>query len=296
VPKLYNENILIDGSCLWHPDPKSNLPLDQTPGWNDMLKYESDIVAMLDRIRAYSTASIVFDAIRSALPRTLRIVPYTAREEQNPDLGVCNAYVNDKLQIDDPQPDDDSESEETDWGWIGLFRTRGNGTDAIVHYDIDRWDPHSPKGCNGARVGYGANADEILLHEVCHAQRRMLGQMRYGVWTYTSPGYYYENLEEFYAIVVANMYMCEKGQTTYRQDHAGFNPLPSSRVHAAGIVDENTNVGFLAARDNVDCIKQLMGTPAGACTIGRLAGLSTKFNPLREYKENGTKWMEKYNL
>jgi hypothetical protein len=89
----------------------------------------------------------------------------------------------------------------------------GRGSDTRVGFD--------PTKYNGTR-GPGHRADEILLHELVHSLRSCQGlvdcQRPDGIGDY-------DNVEEFYAVLLANIYMSEKGRSPLRADHHDYHPL-----------------------------------------------------------------------
>src|SRR5262249_2212673 len=92
----------------------------------------------------------------------------------------------------------------------------GTGSDVLIRYSPDTW-----KGASADKPG--SDGPEILFHEMCHGVRQMNGKM-YCSSMADNPGY--DTYEEFFAIVVSNMYRSEKGMNVLRKDHGGFQPLP----------------------------------------------------------------------
>ena len=76
--------------------------------------------------------------------------------------------------------------------------------------------------------GPGTQPDELLLHEMTHGLRHMVGlRMRRNVPFQRS----YDTFEELYAILAANIYRSERGRTDLRADHHGFQTLASLGIH-----------------------------------------------------------------
>jgi hypothetical protein len=296
----YCQKIIVDGSWYWKnpllgpgwDDLVSREPseteMSTVPGYPQGLRYEANILDQLTRLHQFVTGKVVFNAIAQT-PYTLTILPYTDTDETS--ASVCNAFA--------------WEVSPGDFGTKALDKgdaahTPGPGMNASVHFDVGRWLPGTIRGC---RAGYGSIAtapDEILLHEMCHALRAMKGQMNrsntIGGQSLVQPGYAYDDIEEFFAILVSNMYLSEKGLTTLRQDHHGFAALPKNKVTASGAtVDETTNAGFLAAPVNSACMQYLYQTPDTGSLFMNLTGISAVFNPIGEYFNTGTRWKDKYN-
>jgi hypothetical protein len=97
----------------------------------------------------------------------------------------------------------------------------GTGSDSEVAFESGIW--HSGAVCGG--MGSGANDDEILFHELVHALRQIRGLM------HCAPMYgNYDTQEEFFAIVVANIYVGCKvpapgDASLIRESHSGFSPI-----------------------------------------------------------------------
>lgn len=100
----------------------------------------------------------------------------------------------------------------------------GLGSDTIINFSPSIF------AMAGSPTGPGASSDEILLHEMVHGLRQMMGRsVRETVGG--NPGMH--NYEEFVAIVVANIYRSEIGQPQLRSDHQGFTPLTGPTTSSA---------------------------------------------------------------
>jgi hypothetical protein len=93
----------------------------------------------------------------------------------------------------------------------------GVGSDTIINFSSSVF-----ASASGSPIGVGAAPDEILLHEMVHGLRQMMGRSVREKIT-GNPGM--DNYEEFVAITVANVFRSERGGTTLRRDHHGFLPL-----------------------------------------------------------------------
>jgi len=143
----------------------------------------------------------------------------------------------------------------------------------------------------GNRVGNGSgiSPDEALLHELVHCLRRMR--------TWSCPSNYldnssvsdgFDNVEEFYAILITNIYSSESGRTL-RRDHSydrvtnSTAPLlPMIEVAGMTIPDMRYADSFFPRhRDTIE----LMRTEDfgfGGLLFNQLTNLPTSFNPLRQ--------------
>src|SRR5258708_23434633 len=95
----------------------------------------------------------------------------------------------------------------------------------------------------------GAQPDEILFHEMVHATRQMRG-----IFNPMPLGFLYDTEEEFFAILLANIYASETGRPIdLRSDHHGFEHLTT-----------DTNAKFLPKQDMSDYRYRLAVKPVHA--------------------------------
>jgi Effector protein len=95
-----------------------------------------------------------------------------------------------------------------DWG-RPIFGT-GRGTNSVIWYTPGMFtEERRPSGP-------GWQPDEVLFHELVHATRDMRGVMNDMP---VNKGY--DNLEEYLAEVLTNIYLSDKGQTVFSGNHGG---------------------------------------------------------------------------
>jgi hypothetical protein len=114
----------------------------------------------------------------------------------------------------------------------------GTGSDTEIRFSPDTF------AAPGAPTGPGAKPDEILLHEMVHGLRQMMGR---AVFEQVAGNPGMDNYEEFAAIVISNVYRSELGITDLRKDHAGFSPLSGPETTAATF--KSTYDRYLSAMD-----------------------------------------------
>jgi hypothetical protein len=188
------------------------------------------------------------------------IKPYTPKDEQPAALGgsgVCNAYAT-------TRPNSTTTS-----------GSLSPGASTDIHYDKARW-------CTGSRCAPkpGEAADgpgETLLHEMLHGLRIMAGQGGNPL----PIGLQYDNMEEFYAILITNIYMSERGRKRLRKNHHTDSPLDP---------DASTSEGFLLIKEHVQWLKWLVDR--SAVLLRRVADINAPFNPIRAYLADPTKYIE----
>ena len=251
-----------------------------------VVNYENAVVARLRQIERSPVGRIVLEAIR-ATRRALEIVPYSARDRAQ--VGTCNAYATEEDRADAApagvQPfrgiDDNPATpgdERYERATVGLSILRhavigtGRGSDSAIHYSDDMW---LASGCCSAAPGGGAGAqpDEVLFHEMLHSLREMQGKLNAVPTIGTARDY--ENEEEFFAVVLTNIYMSSKGSMQLRASHQGFAPLPAAL---------STSAGFLSDFHNRRILRDQSTQEPGLFT--RLQNVAAPFNPIREYMLN----------
>jgi hypothetical protein len=235
--------------------------------------------------------NLVGAALLSAIAgtgKTMTIKPYTEADAKR--NGQCNAYA-DPDDYDDASPEgpfysgeeDDPNTEEderynrmTRGLWIFERNRSGNGSgsDVDVHF-TDRI--YGKSGCSGGV--YGSMPDEVLVHEMFHGLRAMLGVFNRIPTDGDHKGYL--NQEEFHAIVVANTYISAKGSNQLRADHNGHTPLAAAQT---------TSRGFLADTWNAFLVWRLT---VGAGTLPHDVSLASAvpFNPIAEFMANPGKYV-----
>lgn len=222
--------------------------------------YEGAIGVVLDRICGTRTgAALIQEMART--PRILKIMPLN---------GVFNAYAGAASQQNavikggvvrsgkDGQP---LLKNQTTQPGFGL------GTSSPLWFDANTFI----RFCHyGAGNKAGAKPDEVLFHEMVHAARVM-----HGIKSAQPLKHGYDTEEEFYAILVANIYASETGRgIDLREDHHQFDPLRA-----------NKNEAFLPAKDRGDYRFTLIDKMARQQPkfSQQLAAISTPFNPVLRY-------------
>jgi hypothetical protein len=206
----------------------------------EALNYEAAVRSVLDKMS--KKAGGVGLAVLNALPKAkdIVIVPY----EENGTWGACNATAGDATILE-----------------AGKARVR---------YSPSTWKVGGV--CSTSiGAGIGAGDDEILLHELLHAYRRVKGS--YNKLPFTKPDKAYDSNEELFAILITNIYMSENGKTKLRKDHAGFTELPAKWA---------TSQGFLSDSDFFNYIEAFWLSDNALTTAVALS--TATFNPFKAYK------------
>lgn len=193
-------NIKIDGAKVAALANQALGPGNDTLAQGSAGHYERTIAALFARIARAATGRAVLKAIRKRSEHVMTVEPeLMKRPGMKP-----NAFA-----------------EALDTRAAGR---PGRGSSTLITISPSDWTGHMPElpGAVGGYTGPGTAVDELLLHEVFHGLRHMAGlRMKRGV-----PGQKeYHNFEEFYAILIANIYRSELGRSGLRADHAGFYTL-----------------------------------------------------------------------
>jgi hypothetical protein len=196
MSRYWGQNIVIDGS--WYNSRGANGVTRPAPiaapgvGNNVVDSYEYQVQEVLRRIANGSTVGKLVISLINQSPRSLRIVP----------VGV-NQFGQTKARP------------------VACFPhgCAGGATDSVIWFEPSGWG-NAPT--SGIDPGRHVRPEDVLLHEMFHALREMRG-----LFSSAPMGDGFDYVEEYYAILVANMYVSEVGRPESRRaDHRlDFHPL-----------------------------------------------------------------------
>jgi hypothetical protein len=259
---------------------------------------QRDVVEQLNRVWATWAGWAVLRSIIDS-PTTLTIVPFTAAEEKSP-----RAYVRPKwwLRAMDGAPageqrflgeaDNPSTPEDERYRVAPFGLGTGRGTDAEMHYMPSKIQedgevplcPRDGTSSGPCRLGRGHAArmpDNVLVHELVHALRYMRGVLNM-VPTLDKE---YDNEEEFFAILVANIYMSETGRTLFLASHHSYDALPAELSTSEGFLGKAVSPPSNSHMENRRLVHKFVWQCYSLCSL--LYGkVSAAFNPIREYMRN----------
>lgn len=230
-------------------------------------QYEHAVLHQLRRIHHSHTGQAVFHEFVNRATHLMKIIPYEQKQ--------LNAFASAKDLLHATKRGQVERSGAD--GHVLLdghgkpIAGKGGGSDSDVSFTPVMFT----KYCNQHKHGHksGAQPDEVLFHEMIHATRQMRGLL--------DPlplGFLYDTEEEFFAILLANIYASETGRPIdLRSDHHGFEHLST-----------DTNAKFLPKRDMTDYRYRLVDKlvhqePKMAHELNRLHHVP--FNPIRRYYE-----------
>lgn len=213
--------------------------------------YEEQVRTILavDLLNGSRTGRVVIEAIWRIQGRFMRIQPWMARE--------TNAEA-----VPLHEPDSFAPGAELLQFPRGTHRAgprqfgSGVGTSTVVRFTPQMF----AMGAGGLRrISFGDDQRAVLLHEMAHGLRQMRGRER----GRAMPGGL-ENEEEFFAILVANIFASEKG-------------LALRRDHASGVL---TNAAAWLVGVHLSRIQNMRRDLPDVCAS--LAAIGTPFNPFRD--------------
>jgi len=262
-------------------------------------QYEASIVAQLDMAWSrWAGWAVIREIIDSG--KTLTIVPYSDADKRR--MGENNAYARPTwlLQVLNMAPkgapiflggaDDPSTPADERYRTAPLVTGTGRGCDVDIHYSPENSLPRCDfSGPPMGRCRYGGSDDApdvTLVHEMVHALRMMRGQLVcMPTW---DKGY--DNEEEFFAVLVANIYMSEKGKTRMRANHHGKDRLFENIDTSEKFLGHDPVSGPMWIQvENRRLVHKLICQNHALCV--HINGKSTaKFNPIREFMRNSQEY------
>ena len=182
--------------------------------------YRREVVHYLDLMRTTESGRILCKFINQQ-PGWMAIIPYKPTAED-----PVNAYAQQDSWADAAPKDT------VVWGTFTIAADlkipmplglgTGKGSNVYVRYHPATWTEHNKRA---GRILPGAGPGEILFHEMLHGYRMLTGNLRQD----KVPGYpEFDDIEEFYAILAANVYRTQRGFRAHRFNHHGFAKLDPS--------------------------------------------------------------------
>ncbi len=233
--------------------------------------YESTVEHLLKQIQHSGTGAAVFGEIDRRAHKKLQIIPLD---------GIFNAYAK-ATDYQHATPNGVPERSGVDGSLITdaaghNINGLGGGSDAVLKFTASTW----VKYCKTGHVGHknGAQPDEVLFHEMVHGAREMRG-----LFSPQPLGHMYNTVEEFFAILVANIYSSETGRNIdLRSDHHDFTPLSHN---------QDSGTKFLPTKDptnyKYELVEQFVRQESSLAQS--LRHVHASFNPIRRYFELQTK-------
>lgn len=249
---------------LWSPSPnifvngdsylKGFLGLDWLPS-NDAIRnkqrYETWCKQSLSTLLSKYTSYWVMKEVFAKTPKRVTLEPLR-EEDTTPPPDIPKEWINPmdfqcKAKVD---PSDLQKATKSGMqvGDNEKVKGLGTGSDAVLR--INPWNYHNVGG--KCPVAPGRGGDEILLHEMVHALSSLMGKL-----ANTAVGPLdYTNLEEFTAIVIANVYSSET-KRPLRADHGGFDLLKPALSTSQAFYDKYKDYLQQVVRNHPNLTKKL---------------------------------------
>jgi len=256
--------------------------------------YQSSVIEQLEKLWKTSTGWAVLRGIIDT-GKMLTIVPYSAEDEKK--LGRENAFAHAKSAraaspagfwpyrgTDDPTTPKDERFET-----IPFLKGWGGGSNDEVHFSVDTFQalPTCSKtvtsNCMPPMYAQNRGADDTLLHELVHTFRQTRGQQTFNP-TRTKG---YGNEEEYFAILVQNIYASEKGMTLLRRDHKGWAAQQASLSTSEGFLGLNQRPLSLEQLENRLLVRKFTTECFALCKNIQMR-VRAAFNPIGAYLSNPT--------
>jgi len=215
-------------------------------------RYELHVLELIARINQADSGRAVLRAIRRQSNRMMMIQPYVGKA------------INAKAKAVDLKA---ATRKRRRVGGRGSDRGTGTGSDTDVFFSSGYFKKSDIKpllGIPNPPKMPGILPDEVLLHEMFHGLRHMAGLRRTRRVPF-QPGY--DTMEEFFAILIANLYSSECGRKGLRLDH---------RTSAFSFVSE---ADFLKIGRNRAHLRQLRRQQSAL--FADLQRVNAPFNPTR---------------
>jgi hypothetical protein len=217
--------------------------LDQGKALSDLIaeyrfvakKYQEKLAGLLDMIACYGSGKALFKEV-SSQRHSCWIMPYWHYSKALPGAGYFNAMVRSigdgkgLYSVSDGFTDNARDAYERgapsrseDGSLEGSIVGTGRGTNVVVFFSIETWKDKTD--------GAASAADEVLYHELVHVTRFLRGQV---TMAGVSGGGGYGNIEEYFATVITNIYMSEKGKTKLRGDYGYTGSAPAKSYTKIG--------------------------------------------------------------
>jgi hypothetical protein len=251
--------------------------------------YQSSIVEQLDKIWATWTGWTVLRAVIDS-GNTVTIVPYTRADAEK--MGRNNAFAQATSRADAtprgfPLYAGGSGDERFETAFFSSGT--GGGSNSEVHLSLGGRQalPTCSKtvrsACLPPMFAQNRGPDDTLVHELVHSLREMRGQ--FTLFPTRTKGY--DNEEEYFAVLIQNIYASEKGLTIFRRDHLGYAAQQRSLSSSEGFLGKDQLPLSLEQLENRLLVRKLTVECHSLCWNIQTR-VKAAFNPIAEYMRNPT--------
>jgi hypothetical protein len=237
--------------------------------------YNVGVTAQLDEIAKHRTGRAILNAIQKKTLEVV-IVPWPDKDEPGASTRATD------IRADGPpgqtrltcQRGGAGQPFLDDQGKPVVFKDvkdGGGGSGSTIFYS-----PEESKRIRGA----GNDPDEVLFHELCHSLRNLTGLARC-----EAVGERFDDIEEFWAILITNIYRSECGRSGLRGDHS-VDKCPGSKPGNVTICLKQMDAKLTdsaAFYQHYKIEMEKIFTPMRALGAEIAIYVDADFNPLYEY-------------
>jgi hypothetical protein len=246
---------------------------------DDAKRYKAKIIGLLKEIKKRLSGQALLDEFKDK-NQFVKIVPYHGHNINADVVAPSPSMEMHGTAPGKPVSYQDRGSRREDIG-------DGRGASCTLHFNPDLFS-----GAVSAEPAFAA--DEVLYHELVHACRYVNGKM-----DAIPMDKHYTDAEEFLAIMLANIYMSEKGQTKFRGDHEGYTGIIDRKDHLERVLGDQDTRRFLdnpqhVNRSPVRIIENFRNDQRNFyLKLCRLPYDRPKFNPVRQYELDRPQYLKK---
>jgi len=234
-------------------------------------KTPASVTDQLDQVGKWPPGQVLLLMIKNQSDKITIIPDFISRVSGKDDVGGVPDSIAGATSVGMPVLDTVN--------WQGLPDGPGGGIGGGSDYLLD-YSPelYGPKGVLKETPYPGSEPDELLFHELIHAERSLEGVM------YFMPvGNRYDNEEEYLAVVLTNIYLSSKGALQLRGNHYdGALTAPEKFLDNVQQVDLEPRTLLERFRLRQPTFFDMLAKP----------GLA-KFNPVLQYYNEGAKVQRK---
>jgi hypothetical protein len=276
--RQYHSTIQIDGAA------ESRVGGQRfTPDPTQAAHFETQVAGVLDQIRDSQTGQVLLREIMSApMGKQIRIIPFPlndarsvpSSEEGASPSGQQLRFPGDLRGTDEVEQAGQRRFDSLNRPLLGT----GEGANVTIHYHPLTWLLSS------FRTGLVGNLmpDDVLVHELVHALRMMSGMVlpiNLNVLDHTRR---WGNTEEFYGVLVANIYISERNSVERRGQPLRGNVGPVDQFSPLTGQEARSEVFHQTYKSTIKAFcDEMLGLTHGGGQHG-LQHVPAPFNPIRD--------------
>ncbi|HEY2866139.1 MAG TPA: M91 family zinc metallopeptidase [Pyrinomonadaceae bacterium] len=232
--------------------------------WESSVAYRREVEKVLQLVNTTQAGKTLFRHINSKSNYML-IQPYVPTKKE-----PVNAFETGRNEADGAPAGYVADSVKFKIPFVGTvdFPTvigTGRGTIVDVNYHPATWYEVAKR--RGGHIAPGDGPGEVLFHEMTHGLRELSGRMQYRDQVTGEPQM--DSIEEFYAIMAANVYRSDRGFKLLRADHWGSKKIEGALIYQSAYYEHyKTYIDKWFLEQRAFCLD--------------MARVTAQFNPFRE--------------